>query len=241
MRKVPFISGEFYHIYNRGVDKRLIFHDQDDLNRFFQSMDEFNAVEPIGSIYENSFVKDKFGNEASKLNKDKLVNIIVYCLNSNHFHLILEQVVDGGISNFMKRLGGGYTKYFNEKEKRSGSLFQGVFKAVHIDSNEYLLYVSAYINLNDRVHQLGNEASKLASKLVKSKSSWSEYVEKDFSEFFCKKDIILDQFKNKKEYEKFARNTLESIIARKIEIKDMNEYLIESLGNDETSKYETSK
>ncbi len=209
----------------------MIFLDQDDVNRFFQSMDEFNVVEPIGSIYENSFIKNQLGSETPKLKKNKLVNIIAYCLNPNHFHLILEQVVDGGISNFMKRLGGGYTNYFNEKEKRSGSLFQGVFKAAYIDSNEYLLYVSAYVNLNDRVHQLGNESSKL-SKLVKSKSSWDEYVEKDSRESFCKKDIILGQFKNKKEYKKFAQSTLESIVVQKIDIKDMEGYLIESLGNE---------
>ena len=231
MRKVPFIIGEFYHIYNRGVDKRLVFLDQEDVNRFFQSMDEFNVVEPIGSIYENSFIKNQLGNETSKLGNGKLVNIIAYCLNANHFHLILEQVAEGGISNFMKRLSGGYTKYFNEKERRSGSLFQGVFKAVHIDSNEYLLHVSAYVNLNDRVHQFGNETSKL----VKSKSSWNEYIEKNSKESFCKKDIILDQFKNKNEYEKFAESALEDIIQQKINAKDLEGYLIESFGN-ETSK-----
>lgn len=223
MRKVPFIEGEFYHIYNRGVDKRKIFSEQDDVNRFFQSMDEFNVIEPIGSIYQNSFLKNKLGNETPKLDEKKLVNIIAYCLNPNHFHLILEQVADGGISKFMKRLGGGYTNYYNEKEKRSGSLFQGVFKAVHIDSNEYLLHVSAYVNLNDRVHQLGNETPKL----VKSKSSWPEFTDPSIKENYCCKEIILDQFKNKKEYENFAKDVLKSVTARKAELKGMGEYLLE--------------
>lgn len=231
MRKVPFVAGEFYHVYNRGVDKRIIFSDQDDVNRFFQSMDEFNVIEPIGSIYENSFIKNKLGNETSKSDEKKLVNIIAYCLNPNHFHIILEQVEDGGISNFMKRLGGGYTKYYNKKEKRSGSLFQGVFKDAHIDSNEYLLYVSAYVNLNDRVHQLGNETSKL----VKSRSSWAEYSDAISKENFCEKDIILGQFKNKEEYKKFAKSALESIIAGKLKSRAVEGYLIEPLGN-ETSK-----
>ena len=110
-------------------------------------------------------------------------------------------------------------------------MFQGVFKAVHIDSNEYLLHVSAYVNLNDRVHQFGNETSKL----VKSKSSGNEYIEKNSKESFCKKDIILDQFKNKNEYEKFAESALEDIIQQKINAKDLEGYLIESFGN-ETSK-----
>ena len=65
MRKVPFVKGEYYHIYNRGVDKRNIFGDQNDLNRFFQSILEFNTIDPIGSIYENSFVKDELNKENS--------------------------------------------------------------------------------------------------------------------------------------------------------------------------------
>ena len=205
MRKVPFENGEFYHVYNRGVDKRNIFSDQNDITRFLQSMDEFNTLEPIGSIYENSFVKNQLGNPTSKL-----VNFICYCINPNHFHFILEQVADNGISNFMKRMSGGYAKYFNEKYKRSGALFQGRFKAIHIDSNPYLLHVSAYVNLNDRVHTypLGNPTSKLV------RSSWDEYTTKG-SENFCKKDIILGQFEDPKEYNQFARESLQGIIERR--------------------------
>jgi len=77
-----------------------------------------------------------------------LVEIIVYCLNPNHYHIILRQVSEGGVSKFMLKLSSGYSSYFNKKNKRSGSLFQGRFKAVHIDSNEYLLYLSAYVNKN---------------------------------------------------------------------------------------------
>ena len=223
MRKTPFVSGEYYHVYNRGVDKRMIFSSQDDVDRFFQSMDEFNVVEPIGSIYENSFLKEQLGNETPKLEEKKLVNIIVYCLNPNHYHLILEQVTENGISKFMKRLNGGYTNYFNEKEKRSGSLFQGVFKAVHIDSNEYLLYVSAYVNLNDHIHQLGNETPKL----VRSRSSWAEYTDLLSKENFCAKDIILGQFKNREEYKIFAKDALKSIVARKADLREMEKYLLE--------------
>ena len=67
-----------------------------------------------------------------------LVQIICYCLNPNHYHLLLKEIKDGGISEFMKRVGGGYTWYFNNKHKRSGTLFQGRFKSVHIKSNEQL-------------------------------------------------------------------------------------------------------
>ena len=223
IRKTAFVNGEFYHVYNRGVDKRLIFSNQEDQDRFFKSMILFNSINPIGSLHELSF--RQLGGFTAKLKRSdkKLVNIIAYCLNPNHFHFILEQVSDGGISEFMKRLGGGYTWYFNNKYKRGGSLFQGVFKSIHIDSNEYLLHVSAYVNLNDRVHQLGG----FAAKLVRSRSSWGEYTEGNTNESFCKKGIILEQFKNKKEYKKFATDSLEDIVKRKILLKGLDNLLIE--------------
>ena len=110
-----FANGEYYHIYNRGADKRDIFADKFDFERFLQSIEEFNSEDPIGSIYENSFIKDK-----TKTKKKKLVNVICYCLNQNHYHFILEQLVDRGIERFMHKLGGGYTKYFNLKYQRTG-------------------------------------------------------------------------------------------------------------------------
>jgi len=205
MRNTEFSNDEYYHIFNRGVDKRKIFSDKYDVERFFQSMKEFNVVEPIGSIYENSFEKEKHqrGGEASKL-----VKFITFCLNPNHYHFILMQKKDKGIEKFMHRLGTGYTMYFNNKHKRSGVLFQGVFKSVHIDSNEQLLYVSSYVNLNFKVHQLGGEASKLV------KSSWEEYIGEN-KENFCKKDIILDQFKNINDYKNYAFESLELILENK--------------------------
>lgn len=77
-----------------------------------------------------------------------MVKFIAYCINPNHYHFILQQVSEKGIEKFMQRLGMGYAKYFNNRRKRSGTLFQGKFKARHIDSNEYLLHVSSYVNLN---------------------------------------------------------------------------------------------
>ena len=218
-RKIPFVIGEYYHIYNRGVDKRIIFVDAYDIQRFFQSMVEFNTIAPVGSLYENSFLQ--LGGETPKL-KERLVNVIAYCLNPNHFHFILEQLVDRGISEFMKRMSGGYTGFFNNRYERSGSLFQGVFKSVHIDTNEYLLHASAYVNLNDRVHQLGGETPKL----VKSRSSWGEYMDKGVKEI-CEKEIILGQFRNTDEYKEFALSSLESIIKRNGELKDFARFLLE--------------
>ena len=208
MRKTVFANGEFYHVYNRGTDKRIVFANNYDFQRFLQSMEEFNSVDPIGSIYQNSFCEPQLRRPTSKL-----VNIVCYCLNPNHYHMILQQRVSGGISEFMKRLGGGYTKHFNFKHKRSGVLFQGKFKANHIDSNEYLLHASAYVNLNGLAHKLKNNQFY---------SSWEEFVNKN-SKGACKKDIILDQFKDVNEYRMFVQGALKKILARKELLKEMED------------------
>lgn len=213
MRKTKFANGEFYHIYNRGVDKRDIFLDNHDFNRFLQGMDEFNSKRPVGSLFENSFRKTQLSNPVAKL-----VDIVCFCLNPNHYHIVLHQRVDGGISEFMKRLGTGFAQYFNFKNKRSGVLFQGNFKAKHIDSNEYLLHVSAYVNLNNRVHKM--------DKNHNFKSSWNEYV-LNHKGICSHKDIILKQFNNKKEYEIFAESSLKNILERKKLFKEIENLLME--------------
>ena len=225
MRKTQFAEGEHYHIYNRGVDKRLVFNDREDVERFLQCMKEFNVVEPIGSLYENSFRRDQLGGLTSKLVAKEeedmpLVEFIAYCLNPNHYHFVLKQIAERGIEKIMQRIGTGHTMFFNNKYERSGALFQGKFKAVHIDSNEYLLHVSSYVNLNDHVHQLGGSASKLV------RSSWEEYSYKGIKGI-CEKEIILGQFRNRDEYKKFALSSLESIKQRKEELEDIQDFLLE--------------
>lgn len=219
MRKVPFRKGEFYHVYNRGVEKRNIFSDQNDFRRFFQSMLEFNVDHPIGSIYWNSFKTSKLRHEMSK--SSRLVNIVCYCVNQNHYHFILEPLVEGGVEKFMQKLGNGYTKYFNHKHERSGVLFQGVFKSVHIDSNEYILHLSVYINLNNLVH-------KIPLRHEMSKSSWEEYVGDGKSGICRNKEVVLGQFLNKKEYKRFAEKFVKGIIERKEMLKNMEGYLLEN-------------
>jgi len=206
-RKVNFVEGEYYHIYNRGVDKRNIFSEKSDLARFFQSMDEFNTKNPIGSLYENRFVKELGGRTS------KLVEFIAYCLNPNHYHFILTPLIEKGIEKFMQRFGTGYTMYFNGKNKRSGSLFQGKFKSKHIDSNEYLLQVSSYVNLNNC------DKNGIDEKTL-SMSSWIEYIQST-NVNFCEKSIVLDQFKSKKEYREFALDSWKNTCERKEEMDDL--------------------
>jgi putative transposase len=233
-RKSPLRNGEFYHVYNRGVDKRTIFEDVSDGQRFLRSMIAFNNEYPIGSLLRLDRLSHQNSNTngsgltatvATTEEEKPLVNIIAYCLNSNHVHLLLEQVSDGGVSEFMKRLSGGYTWYFNNKYARSGSLFQGSFKSICVRSNEYLLHVSAYINLNDRVHSCSGLTAT-------GWSSWNEYTmnpDDKQEDVICKKHDILGQFRNRSAYRKFAEQTLQGIRERRGLLT--TEYLLEDFAN----------
>ena len=143
---VPLVTNERYHIYNRGVDKRNIFIDKFDYIRFYQSLAYFNTIEAT-----QNFRLAKYHH--TKQHK-RLVEIEAYCLLPNHYHMILKQTHDSGVSEFMKRVSAGYTGYFNDKHKRSGSLFQGVFKRVHIENDALYSYLFSYVNENHVVHGL---------------------------------------------------------------------------------------
>jgi len=221
MRKTKFATGEFYHIYNRGVDKRNIFEDPEDFWRFLESMKEFNREDAIGSLYALNNDKEKFRGSASK-NK-KLVNFVAYCLNQNHYHFILEPLVEGGIQKFMHKLSTGYTMYFNDKNKRAGSLFQGRYKSIHIDSNEYLLHLSVYVNLNDKVHK--NLNKPWMAKLPFS--SFAEFIGERKEKIICQQGIVLDQFSSRAKYKIYAEDVLPDILRRKKEEKDLKIYLFE--------------
>ncbi|MEA2112640.1 MAG: transposase [Patescibacteria group bacterium] len=222
IRKIPFVQGEYYHIYNRGVDKRVVFSDGYDFKRFKECLVEFNTASCVGSLEERRKEKNRhpmpvFGEEK------KLVDIIAYCLNSNHFHLILTPLVDNGISKFMHKLGMGYTNFFNIKNSRSGSLFQGKFKAIHIDSDEYLTLVGAYVNLNNKVHKNRHRMPKKFS----FRSSWDEYLKakiiknkkgdnqiQNSPDDICCKKILLARFNSIEDYKKFSISSLEGILKR---------------------------
>jgi len=199
-----------------------IFREEKDIDRFLECMERFNIVTPIGSLYQDSFrKKHQLSGRTAKL--ERLVEFLCYSINPNHYHFVLTELVDHGISEFIKRLSGGYTGYFNYKYKRSGVLFQGKFKSINIDSNEYLLHVSAYVNLNDKVHRLSGPTAKFV------RSSWSEYVEDSFEEEnnFCEKSVILGQFKNKLGYKSFAQSSLKCIHKQKDREGELKKLLLE--------------
>ena len=148
MRKVRLAEGEYYHIYNRGVEKCNVFIDDSDYNRFLFLLAACNDTSPLLNSQFHYRGLASIASIQNRKKRDKLVDIICFCLMSNHFHLLLKQRKDRSISLFMQKLGTGYTMYFNTKRERSGSLFQGTFKAVHIDKQNYLNQLVTYIHLN---------------------------------------------------------------------------------------------
>jgi putative transposase len=219
MRKLPLVTGEYYHIYNRGVDRRSITEDKLDSDRFLKSLVEFNRTEPVGSLYELSFAGAGPIKASTRNKSASLVDVIAYCLNPNHFHLLLRQRSREGISKFVSKLCGGYAYYYNNRHKRQGALFQGRFKAKHVEGNAHLLHLSAYINLNDKVHQLGVPSSKLV------RNSWLEY--ENTARGLCDKGIVLGQFKTSSQYVKYAEDALIGMLEKRPDYKELQELTLE--------------
>jgi putative transposase len=137
-------SGEFYHIYNRGTEKRDIFQSQSDYDRFLSLLYIGNSDISVDLKLQGSTLYDFL----ILPRNETLVDICAYVLMPNHFHLLVRGKEEGGISKFMQKITTGYTMFFNKKYERSGALFQGKFKAKHIDKDEYLKYLISYIHLN---------------------------------------------------------------------------------------------
>ncbi len=171
MRKHSFINGSYYHVYNRGVDKRDIFSDDKDVERFLLCLKLFSYKDPVGSVQ----IALRENVDVQRLHKKKkMISIVEYCLNPNHFHLILKQELDRGISEFMKRLLGGYTKYFNDRHKRSGSLMQGRFKSSYVERENYFEMIFSYVMWNYRVHDIPKNKKYLI------RTSEQEYKTRNF-------------------------------------------------------------
>jgi putative transposase len=144
LRKTPFVPGEFYHLYNRGVDRRKIFLSKEDHERFLALLYVCN-----GSVTVDLKLQGKTLYEVSAIERgETLVDVCCYCLMPNHFHILVKEKVEGGISRFMQKLTTAYTMYINKRVKRTGALFGGKFKATHVPDDRYLKHLISYIHLN---------------------------------------------------------------------------------------------
>lgn len=203
-RNFDFSIGEFYHAYNRGTDKRIIFNDEYDSERFIKLLYLCNSEKNI--VYRDVLAEESYQYERG----ETIVDIGAYCLMPNHFHLLLHEKVDGGVSLFMLKLLTAYSTYFNNKHKRTGGLFEGKFKATHADTDEYLKYLFSYIHLNPvkiidpKWKENGITDRNKAKKYLEmyAHSSYLDYMDKEREEnIIINKVAFPEYFLNFQEFE----------------------------------------
>lgn len=211
-----FEKGNFYHLYNRGVEKRDIFMDKEDHKVFMHHLFSLNSFKQI-----NNLSRDR---KQYRKSEQALVRIHGFCLMKNHYHLLLEEIVEGGISKYMQKVGTGYVMYFNKKYDRSGGLFQGAYKLKHIGNDSHFNYILNYIHLNP--HDQGQ--TLIMDKLLEYKySSLPAYLNED-SEFrkYINTDYFIDYFGGVDAYKK---SLIESAQYQSANLKKNGEILIDAL------------
>ncbi len=212
MRKEKFEENEYYHIYNRGVDKRSIVMDDYDKIRFIHTLYILNSFLNIPYRFNIVALRP----QEFLTPRQPFVKIVAACLMPNHYHLMLTPLKENGVSDFLQKIGTSYTKYFNSRHNRTGRLFERTFQAKLINKQEYASYLTYYIHLNplklctttnDPKKKLewtmGYEWSTLPDYLEK-KGRFSKITTKDF------RDDILDM--NVKEYKDFINNTYKGLM-----------------------------
>lgn len=145
IRKVNFVNGEYYHIYNRGNSKQKVFHDEEDYLRFISLLYISNTSENF-NLYDLNRISN-FNVYELEI-KNTIVSIGAYCIMPNHFHILITEKIEGGISKFMQKLSTAYAMYYNKKYNHTGGLFEGKFKSTHMGGDIQMKYLFSYIHLN---------------------------------------------------------------------------------------------
>ena len=200
---------EIIHVLNRGVDKRKIFLDKQDYFRFIHDLFEFNDVAPVNNLTyffrkESKDVGRRYINFKERKPRKLLVEILAFCLMPNHYHLFLTPKVENGMALFIKKLNGGYAKYFNAKYKRSGALFEGRYKRIIIKGEAHFIHLPYYIHLNPldliapewRERKLDKGNFTKAMKFLNSYrwSSHLDYLGKKNFPSITQREFLLDFF-----------------------------------------------
>ena len=225
-----YLENGFYHIYNRGVEKRKIFQDEQDYGVFLSYLKEYLTQKNEKELYA------RLGNpELSSKEREKIlgllrmnnfygeINLLSYGLMPNHFHFEVHQHRLESIDNFMNSLGTRYTMYFNQKYKRVGPLYQGVYKGVLIESDEQLLHLSRYIHKQAISQKSASKGEAFRSWKQKQPSSFLEYIGLRNTPW-VKTDEILNFFtKNNRNY----RLSYEAFVIQNEDFEIINKLLIE--------------
>ena len=228
MRVQPHVVGSYMHVLKRGGRGMPIVKDEADQYRFIRSLyylnDTFVDENWDRASYNISYSGQTTVTRKGKLfyrpehwpRRKELVKILGYTLMPNHLHLLLKEVVEGGISLFMKKLGQSMTEHFNEKYVTRGSLFQGSYKGRTIDSDEYLRYVAAYIMVKNTFELFPGGIGKARENF---EAAWQFSAKYPFSSFpdyvsergspIIDKEILGDLFSDKNEFKNFVRDVID--------------------------------
>jgi len=226
IRKLQFFPGNLYHLFSRGNAKRDIFNNDKDRYRFLQGLYisnnnncNFGLTHLEGRKTGFTLLEIKEIFERDKIRYDPFVKIYIDCLMPNHYHLLVEEVKEGGIVRFMQRSGNSYGRYFTIKNDRPGSLFQGRFKAVRVETDDQLKYLVAYINVINPAQLIEPELKEKGvhnfDKVFKfiDKYNWGthqEFMGRRESILIDKNKILSEMFPNHKTYLEFVKDILRS-------------------------------
>ena len=216
MRKTIIAPGEYYHLCNRAVNKQVIFYDSNDYFRFlfltlyFQSEMKFQQINRLVKEFVQHRVLDSI--DVDKIVDKRAVELVAFCIMPNHFHLLIKEVEEEGIASYMQRVLNAYAKYYNTKYEKSGHVFQGPYRAVHIEDDRQLLHVSAYIHRNPR------EIAKWFKKEEQYPwSSYQDFIRENRWGNLLLSDIVLGQFKDKLEYHKFVKTSPAKLLEEELD------------------------
>ena len=214
MRIVKIAPGEYYHICNRAVNKQTIFHDTRDYFRFLFLILYFQSpivFQQLGRLVKD-FVLSRALDIKGEVVKKRKIELVAFCIMPNHFHLIVKELEEAGIATHMQRVLTAYSKYYNTKYEKSGHVFQGPYRAIHISDDPQLKYLSAYIHRNPR------ELVGWLNKVDKYQwSSYQDYIGENRWGDLLVPDIVLGQFKNKERYHEFVKMSTAKLLEEELE------------------------
>lgn len=233
IKRPQLVNGEIYHIVLRGVGDSLIFRNINDYYRGIFSLYEFNTTNPV-TIRERRKIRAKekqLNKGLSSDTRDLLVEILAFWFMPNHIHLLVKQLKEGGITQFMRKFGTGYATYFNKKYNRKGHLFQNRFQAVHIKDNEQLKTVFVYIHTNGisliepKWREIGIKNPKKVIKFLGNYkwSSYLDYIGKKNFPSVTQRNFLLKVMGGKKG----CKNFVEGWIKYKKKLRDFDKIALE--------------
>ncbi len=205
IRKDPLVTGEVYHVYNKSIAGYRIFNNDSEFLRMINVVCYYQREKP--GLKFSDFIRSP---EAKNNHlpprrwesggREKLVEIIAYCIMPTHLHLVVKQLKEYGISTFMSNVQNSYARYFNTKHERKGPLWEGKFQNLLVETDEYLLHLTRYIHLNPTTAHLVDKPEDWLS------SSYQEYLFSTDNSRICKYDDILDI--GSKDYKEFVEDRI---------------------------------